>query len=141
MYACINRYIERVYLVMVNRTQAFAHRTQILYKEYVDVVDRWMARAASWWEGLCIYVLLCWVCGAGNVEESVGDAAMVAMSFLRAHAAWVRLRFGLRADPRRRRGRDFRFSVGVRTCGISGGTAYAGQSSERTREVGKEIEG
>lgn len=38
---------------------------------------------------------------AGNVDQSICDAAAVALSFLRAHGEWVSQRFGFNVDPRR----------------------------------------
>jgi hypothetical protein len=67
--------------------------------------------------------------GAGNVHETMGESARVALSFLRAHGRWLRKRYGVRADPRRRFGRDYRFSIDPVNVGVSGysaGVAAAG---------------
>jgi hypothetical protein len=65
------------------------------------------------------------------VGETAADSARVALSFVRAHGGWMRRRYGLRLDPRRRIGRDYRFCVEpleLRVVGYSAGAAYAGRS-------------
>jgi hypothetical protein len=72
---------------------------------------------------------LCVCCLSGNVDDSVRDGALVALSFHRAHAAWLKQRYGLYLDPRRRRRDDWFVScdlLGVLFTGGSIGAALAG---------------
>jgi hypothetical protein len=66
---------------------------------------------------------------AGNVAQCAGDAAIVALSFLRAHAPWLHERFSLRFDPRARTGRNYSFSIDPSCLTIGGqsaGASFAG---------------
>jgi hypothetical protein len=57
------------------------------------------------------------------------DAALVSLSFMRAHAPWLAARYGLDTDPRKRTKHDFVLAV-EHICspmtGISAGAAFAG---------------
>lgn len=67
----------------------------------------------------------------GNFSEDFMDAAMVSLSFVRAHAPWLAARYGLEIDPRQRTKHDFLFAID-NVChlmsGISAGAAFAGGS-------------
>lgn len=70
-------------------------------------------------------------CLAGNVESSTQDSALVALSFVRAHAPWIADRYnGFHLDPRRRRKRDLVLMLNhlnVNYYGSSMGAAVAGK--------------
>lgn len=63
------------------------------------------------------------------------DAAMVSLSFVRAHAPWLAARYGLEIDPRQRTKHDFVLAV-EHICslmtGISAGAALAGGTKMQT---------
>jgi hypothetical protein len=48
---------------------------------------------------------------AGNIEEDSVDAALVALSFVRAHAPWLKQRYGLYIDPRQNKPADYLFMI------------------------------
>jgi hypothetical protein len=66
---------------------------------------------------------------AGDVQDRLAEAGMVALSFLRAHAPWLHEQYDLEIDPRRRFGMDYvlSFNDGGGCTGSSGGAAYAGR--------------
>lgn len=67
---------------------------------------------------------------SGCVDEDAKDSALVALSFNRAHAAWLEQRYGsLDVDPRQRRKGDWLLAL-THMCilyeGPSLGAAFAG---------------
>jgi hypothetical protein len=67
---------------------------------------------------------------SGRVDEDAKDSALIALSFNRAHAAWLEQRYGgLDVDPRQRRKGDWLISLtdmGAHYQGPSLGAAFAG---------------
>lgn len=75
---------------------------------------------------------------AGNAQQCTGDAAIVALSFARAHAPWLNERFALKLDPRARTGRNYSFSVTplrIVSSGQSAMASFAGRLNLQTRLI------
>lgn len=68
-------------------------------------------------------------CCTGVLDESIRDAGLVALSFLRAHGGLLDERYGLYMDPRVRHAQDWILGlspVAIRISGSSIGAAIAG---------------
>jgi hypothetical protein len=68
----------------------------------------------------------------GTLDESLQDAALVSLSFVRAHAPWLKERYGLVRDPRAQRPKDYGFMIADLASSYSGesiGAAVAGRPS------------
>jgi hypothetical protein len=73
---------------------------------------------------------LSWLGHSGSLDERTRDEALVALSFTRAHASWLKDRYGLYMDPRLRRRDDWLLSLedsAVEYEGGSIGAALAGR--------------
>jgi hypothetical protein len=67
----------------------------------------------------------------GSMDQAIKDAVLVGLSFMRAHAPWLKEHYGLKIDPRKRRKHDWVFvlnSFGVPITGASIGAAIAGDT-------------
>lgn len=70
---------------------------------------------------------------AGNTDEDVKDALLVALSFTRAHGSWLHDRYHFHIDPRRRRRADWVLSFSSMAhlySGTSLGAAAVGRSPQ-----------
>lgn len=69
----------------------------------------------------------------GDLGEDTKDSVLVALSFARAHAPWLRSRYGLYIDPRQNKPADFLFNIHGLQRGVRGdsvGAALAGKAAQ-----------
>jgi hypothetical protein len=69
----------------------------------------------------------------GDLAEDSKDAALVALSFARAHAPWLKARYGFYIDPRQHKPSDYLFMIKGLERGVAGtslGAALAGSGND-----------